>query len=57
MTYTNYLKDSEGNKYYTNKEKCIVFENTWKDVFRITEEEEINFDNLHSEQEKKTCPS
>ncbi len=49
MIYTNYLKDSEGNKYYTNKEKCKLFENTWKDAFRITEEEEINFDNLQSE--------
>ncbi len=49
MIYTNFLKVSEGNKYYTNKEKYNLFESTWKDVFRITEEEDINFDNLHSE--------
>ncbi len=45
----NYLKDSEGNKYYTHKEKCKLMENTWKDIFGITEEYEANFDVALSE--------
>ncbi len=48
-THTNYLVDKEGNKYYTDKQKCRVMEDTWKDIFRITEEEENIFDAQHSE--------
>ena len=49
LIHTNYLKDSDGNKYYLDKEKCDLMERTWKDIFRITEEEEANFDAAHSE--------
>ncbi len=49
-TYTNYMKDTEGKKYYSNKEKCNLMETTWKDVFKITEEEDNNFDKQHSDQ-------
>lgn len=49
IIHTNYMKDSEGKKYYTDKEKCGLLENTWKDIFRITEEEEIKFDRNHSD--------
>ncbi len=48
-TRTNYLKDEEGKKYYSDKEKCNLMENTWKNVFRITEEEENLFDKTHSD--------
>ncbi len=48
-TQTNYLKDEEGNKYYSDKEKCQLMEKTWKNVFRITEEEENLFDKTHSD--------
>ena len=47
--YTNYMKDTEGKKYFSDKEKCNLMEKTWKDVFRITEEEENNFDKQHSD--------
>ncbi len=43
------MKDTDGNKYYTDKEKCTLMEKTWRDVFRITEEEERNFDQHHSQ--------
>ena len=42
-TYTNYMKDTEGNKYYSDKEKCNLMEKTWENVFKITDEEENNF--------------
>ena len=48
-TNINYMKDKDGNKYFTDKEKCDLMEKTWKDVFRITEEEDNNFDKQHSE--------
>ena len=48
-TQTNYLKDEEGNKYYSDKEKCHLMEKTWKNVFRITQEEENHFDKNHSD--------
>lgn len=48
-TQTNYLKDEEGNKYYSDKEKCQLMEKTWKNVFRITEEEDNYFDKTHSD--------
>lgn len=35
------MKDTDGNKYYTDKEKCTLMEKTWRDVFRITKEEKI----------------
>ncbi len=49
LIHTNYLKDPEGNKYCTDKDKCQLMEDTWKDVFRITEEDEANFDAAHSD--------
>lgn len=49
IIHTNYMKDEEGNKYYSDKEKCKLMENSWKDIFRIKEEEEANFDVNHSE--------
>ncbi len=47
--HTNYMKDTEGNKYFSYIEKCTVMEKTWKDVFKITEEEENIFDKNHSD--------
>ena len=47
-THTNYLEDHEGNKYYTEEEQCSIMENTWRDIFRITEEDEQSFDEQHS---------
>ncbi len=38
LLHTNFLKDSEGNKYQTDKETSNLMESTWKDVFKITEE-------------------
>ncbi len=48
-SHTNYMKDTEGNKYFSNKEKCNLMEKTWKDVFKITEEEQNKFDKHHSD--------
>ncbi len=48
-TYTNYLENEAGVRFYTDKEKCIIMEVMWKDIFRITEEEEAKFDRPHSE--------
>ncbi len=45
----NYLKDNNGNKYHSDQEKCNLMEKTWRDVFRITEEEENTFDKNHSD--------
>ncbi len=47
-THVNYLKDNDNNKYYSDQEKCNLMEKTWKNVFRITEEEENSFDKNHS---------
>ncbi len=41
------MKDADGNKYYTDKEKCNLMGKSWKSIFRITEEE-ANFDKDHS---------
>ncbi len=30
------MKDKEGNKFFTDKEKCSLMELTWRDVFKIT---------------------
>ncbi len=49
IIHTNYMKDKDGNKYYTDKEKCILMERTWQDVFRITDEEEAKYDRQHSD--------
>ncbi len=38
------MKDKDGNKFYADKEKCQLMEQTWRDVFRMTEEEEYGFD-------------
>ncbi len=42
------MKDKDGNKFFTDKEKCNFMEQTWKDIFRITEAEENKFDKHHS---------
>ena len=47
--HTNYLKDEEGKQYFSDKEKCNLMEKTWRNVFRITEEEDNSFDKNHSE--------
>ncbi len=44
------MKDTEGKTYYSDKEKCNLMETTWKDVFKITDEEDNNFDKQHSDQ-------
>ncbi len=49
VAYVNYMKDSERNKYYSDKEKCDLFEKTWRDIFRITEDEEAKFDRNHAD--------
>ncbi len=41
------MKDKDGSKYYTVKEKCILMERTWQNVFRITDEEAAKFDGQH----------
>lgn len=46
----NYLKDDDGREYHTDKEKCNIMQETWSNIFKITEEEEQNFDLIHSEQ-------
>ncbi len=48
-SHTNYMKDNEGNKYFTDQEKYYLMEQTWKDVFEITEEEDNDFDKQHSD--------
>ncbi len=47
--HTNYLEDTNGHKYYTDEDKCTIMKNTWTDIFRITDEEEANFDAIHSQ--------
>ncbi len=42
------MVDEDGNIYYSDKEKCNLMENSWKDIFRITEENETKFDADHS---------
>ncbi len=42
------MEDNDGNKYFSEKEKCNLMEKMWKDVFRITEDEENHFDKDHS---------
>ncbi len=37
--HTNYLEEKAGNRYHTNKEKPYIMENTWKEIFKINEEE------------------
>ena len=43
------MKDENGNKFYTDNEKCNLMEKTWKNVFKITEDEENRFDKELSE--------
>ncbi len=47
--HTNYMKDNDGNKHFSDREKCNVMEKTWKDLFRTREDEDNNFDKDHSE--------
>lgn len=39
-----YISDERGNKYYSDDEKEGQFRHIWTDIFRITDEEEANFD-------------
>ncbi len=43
------MKDNEGSKYFSGEEKCTLMQQTWKYVFKITVEDENNFDTDHSE--------
>ncbi len=47
--YTNYLEDKDGQRYYTNKERCNIMGKSRRDIFRITDEEDATFDQLHSQ--------
>ncbi len=49
ITHTNYLEDDDGGKYYTDQEKCHIMEKNWKDIFRITDEDNATFDHRHSD--------
>ncbi len=40
IIHTNYMVDEDGNRYYSDMEKCNLMEKSWKDIFRITEEDE-----------------
>ncbi len=42
------MMDFEGRKYYIDKEKCELLEKTWKEVFKITDEDDVNYDTQHS---------
>lgn len=43
------MKDNDGKKYYSDREKCFSMEQTWKNIFRITEEKENCFDKDNSQ--------
>ncbi len=47
--HTNYLEDKDGQRYYTNKERCNIMEKSCRDIFRITDEEDATYDQLHSQ--------
>ncbi|MFV0504970.1 MAG: hypothetical protein ACK5LT_13550, partial [Lachnospirales bacterium] len=47
--HANYMVDQEGNKHFSDREKCEVLAKTWREVFKITEEEEANYDTQHSD--------
>ncbi len=49
VIHANYLKDQHNNRYYSDTEKCTIMERTWKEIFKITDEEEQKFDAQHSE--------
>lgn len=42
-TKTPYVKDKNGNKIYGNDKKETAFRNIWRKVFKITEEENENY--------------
>ncbi len=42
------MVDEDGHRFYSDKEKCNLMEKSWKDIFRIREEDETNFDADHS---------
>lgn len=46
---TNYVKDPNGRKVYGDKEKEVIFRNIWRKVFKITEEENEEFDTEHED--------
>ncbi len=43
------MKDRIWKQVFSDKEKCNLMEETWKNVFKITEEEENNFDKQYSD--------
>lgn len=49
-THTNYMKDMEANKHYSDQEKCALMEKkTWGNIFKVTKEDEVNFDLPHTD--------
>lgn len=44
---TPYVKDTNGRKIYEDKEKEVAFRNIWQRVFRITDDENEQFDSEH----------
>ncbi len=49
ITHCNYLTDDQGNKYFTDKEKCQVMAKPRKNVFTITPQENEAFYARHFE--------
>lgn len=45
-----YVKDTNGDKLYDDEEQELAFRNIWKQVFKISEEENEDFDLEHEEQ-------
>ncbi len=43
------MKEKDEKKYFPDKEKCNLMEETWKNVFKITGEDENNFSKQHSD--------
>ncbi len=41
------MKDEEGNKHFSDKEKCTLMVKSWRDIFKITKDDENNFDADH----------
>ena len=39
----------EGKKHYSDKDKCNAMKRAWNDIFRITPEENANYNNNHED--------
>lgn len=46
-TKTPYVKDTHGNRIYDDDKKEKAFRNLWRQIFKISEEENENFDEEH----------